>query len=425
MKKTWICLIICAMLTFSCTPEAQGLSGTLDTADTTSSSQQADGKEKLPVVSVPPHWEERDGLWVLLDGEGNPVPGWYQQEGKWYLLSDQGVIQIGWRVAEDKWYYLDSEGVMVDGWQLIDGKWYLFSGGAMQTGWKQSGGKWYYFSDAGVMQTGWQTIGGKEYYLTSSGAMKTGLQTRGETVYTLGSSGAVSGSQPISALSNRSYGWGQGVQVDSLNRPIGATSYQDKFGKYDAYFVGPNTKTIYLTFDEGYENGYTAKILDTLKAKKCSAVFFVTMPYVKQNPDLVRRMIDEGHIVGNHSVNHKSMPTLSTETAAQEIIGLHNYVKENFGYEMTLFRPPMGEWSTRTLEIANRLHYKTILWSYAYLDYDVNNQMGVDKAFPKVTGSAHNGAVYLLHAVSKDNAEMLGDVIDAFRADGYTLKGLS
>ena len=188
----------------------------------------------------------------------------------------------------------------------------------------------------------------------------------------------------------------------------------------------PDTsKTMYLTFDEGYENGYTAKILDTLKAKKCSAVFFVTMPNVKQNPDLVRRMIDEGHIVGNHSVNHKSMPTLSTETAAQEIIGLHNYVKENFGYEMTLFRPPMGEWSTRTLEIANRLHYKTILWSYAYLDYDVNNQMGVDKAFPKVTGSAHNGAVYLLHAVSKDNAEMLGDVIDAFRADGYTLKGLS
>lgn len=230
----------------------------------------------------------------------------------------------------------------------------------------------------------------------------------------------------LDKLENEKKGWGQGVQVDSRNRPISCDSYQTKYGQYGAVFIMPDTsKTMYLTFDEGYENGYTAKILDTLKAKKCSAVFFVTMPYVKQNPDLVRRMIDEGHIVGNHSVNHKSMPTLSTETAAQEIIGLHNYVKENFGYEMTLFRPPMGEWSTRTLEIANRLHYKTILWSYAYLDYDVNNQMGVDKAFPKVTGSAHNGAVYLLHAVSKDNAEMLGDVIDAFRADGYTLKGLS
>lgn len=229
----------------------------------------------------------------------------------------------------------------------------------------------------------------------------------------------------LDKLENEKKGWGQGVQVDSRNRPISCDSYQTKYGQYGAVFIMPDTsKTMYLTFDEGYENGYTAKILDTLKAKKCSAVFFVTMPYVKQNPDLVRRMIDEGHIVGNHSVNHKSMPTLSTETAAQEIIGLHNYVKENFGYEMTLFRPPMGEWSTRTLEIANRLHYKTILWSYAYLDYDVNNQMGVDKAFPKVTGAAHNGAVYLLHAVSKDNAQMLGDVIDAFRADGYTLKGL-
>lgn len=230
----------------------------------------------------------------------------------------------------------------------------------------------------------------------------------------------------LDKLENEKKGWGQGVQVDSRNRPISCDSYQTKYGQYGAVFIMPDTsKTMYLTFDEGYENGYTAKILDTLKEKKCSAVFFVTMPYVKQNPDLVRRMINEGHIVGNHSVNHKSMPTLSTEAAAQEIIGLHNYVKENFGYEMTLFRPPMGEWSTRTLEIANRLHYKTVLWSYAYLDYDVNNQMGVDKAFPKVTNAAHNGAVYLLHAVSKDNAEMLGDVIDAFRADGYTLKGLS
>ena len=230
----------------------------------------------------------------------------------------------------------------------------------------------------------------------------------------------------LDKLENEKKGWGQGVQVDSRNRPISCDSYQTKYGQYGAVFIMPDTsKTMYLTFDEGYENGYTAKILDTLKEKKCSAVFFVTMPYVKQISELVRRMIDEGHIVGNHSVNHKSMPTLSTEEAAQEIIGLHNYVKENFGYEMTLFRPPMGEWSTRTLEIANRLHYKTILWSYAYLDYDVNNQMGVDKAFPKVTGAAHNGAVYLLHAVSKDNAQMLGDVIDAFRADGYTLKGLS
>lgn len=425
MKKTWICLIICAMLTFSCAPEGQGLSGTLDTADTTSSSQQADGKEKLPVVSVPPHWEERDGLWVLLDGEGNPVPGWYQQEGKWYLLSDQGVMQIGWRVAEDKWYYLDSEGVMVDGWQLIDGKWYLFSGGAMQTGWKQSGGKWYYFSDAGVMQTGWQTIGGKEYYLTSSGAMKTGLQTRGETVYTLGSSGAVSGSQPISALSNRSYGWGQGVQVDSLNRPIGATSYQDKFGKYDAYFVGPNTKTIYLTFDEGYENGYTASILDTLKAKGVQATFFITGDYLKKEPELVKRMIDEGHTVGNHTVNHPNLVNSSIATRKEELMGLHQQMESQFGYTMTLLRTPEGVFSEQVLAQAQGLGYKTVFWSYAYKDWDPNSQMAVSTAYQKAVSALHPGAIYLLHAVSSTNDAMLGDLIDAIRQKGYSFGILS
>lgn len=226
----------------------------------------------------------------------------------------------------------------------------------------------------------------------------------------------------LDALENTKKGWGQGVQVDDQNRPVSCDAYQKKYGKYGGVFILPSDqKSMVLTFDEGYENGYTAQILDTLKEKNCQAVFFVTMPYVKQNPGLIRRMIDEGHVVGNHTVHHKSMPTLSVEEAAKEIYDLHTYVKEQFGYEMTLFRPPMGEWSTRTLELAKRLHYKTVLWSFAYLDYDVNKQMGVEKAFPKVTGASHSGAVYLLHAVSKDNAQMLGDVIDTFRKDGYTL----
>ena len=230
----------------------------------------------------------------------------------------------------------------------------------------------------------------------------------------------------LDALENEKKGWGQGKEVDDRNRPVSCDRYQERYGKYGGVFIMPDTeKSIYLTFDEGYENGYTEKILDTLKEKQCSAVFFVTMPYVQQNPDLIRRMIDEGHVVGNHSVQHKSMPTLSMEEAAKEIIDLHNYVLETFGYEMTLFRPPMGEWSSRTMELANRLGYKTVLWSFAYLDYDTNNQMGVEKALPKVTGAAHNGAVYLLHAVSKDNAEMLADVIESFRKSGYTLKKLA
>ena len=227
----------------------------------------------------------------------------------------------------------------------------------------------------------------------------------------------------LDALENEKKGWGQGVQVDELNRPIGSVVYQKDYGQYEAYYIVPTEeKVMYLTFDEGYENGYTAKILDTLKEKDCQAVFFVTLPYVKQNPELVQRMIDEGHVVGNHSVKHLSMPTLSTEAAADEIIGLHNYMLEEFGYKMTLFRPPMGEWSTRTLELAKRLGYKTVFWSYAYKDYDTENQMGVDKAFPKVSAAAHPGALYLLHAVSKDNTEMLGDLIDHFRAEGYSLE---
>lgn len=227
----------------------------------------------------------------------------------------------------------------------------------------------------------------------------------------------------LDALENEKKGWGQGVQVDELNRPIGSVVYQEDYGQYGAYYIVPTEeKVMYLTFDEGYENGYTEKILDTLKEKNCKAVFFVTLPYVKQNPELVSRMIDEGHTVGNHSVRHLSMPTLSTEEAAEEIIGLHNYMITEYGYKMTLFRPPMGEWSTRTLELADRLGYKTVFWSYAYKDYDTENQMGVDKAFPKVSAAAHPGALYLLHAVSKDNAEMLGDLIDGFRTDGYTLE---
>lgn len=227
----------------------------------------------------------------------------------------------------------------------------------------------------------------------------------------------------IHEYENVKKGWGQGKIVDKDNRPTACNEYQAKYGEHDALFIMPkDEKTMYLTFDEGYENGYTTKILDALKEKECKAVFFVTLPYVKQNPDLIKRMIDEGHTVGNHSVHHKSMPTLKPVEIMSEITELHNYMVENYNYQMTLFRPPMGEWSTQTLAITKKLGYKTVFWSYAYVDFDVKNQMGVEKAFPKVTGAAHNGAIYLLHAVSKDNAEMMGNLIDNFRENGYKLE---
>ena len=227
--------------------------------------------------------------------------------------------------------------------------------------------------------------------------------------------------EQILALDTTKQGYGQGVNVDDKNRPTGATMLQDKYGKYDAYFIAEESQNIYLTFDEGYENGYTSNILDTLKNKNCPAVFFVTMDYVKKNPDLVQRMIDEGHVVGNHSVNHKSMPTLSYDDAYNEIAELHNYVKENFGYEMYLFRPPMGEFSEQTLALTQSLGYKTALWSYAYRDYDTENQPAVSEAYDKITKAKHPGAIYLLHAVSETNAAVLGDVIDDFRNSGYTV----
>ena len=226
------------------------------------------------------------------------------------------------------------------------------------------------------------------------------------------------------SLETKKRGWGQGKQVDSENRPVSCDSYQSKYGEYGGIFIMPKTeKKIYLTFDEGYEyQNNTAKILDTLKEKNCKAVFFVTLSYVKKNPELVKRMIDEGHTVGNHSVNHLSMPTLSIQKQIEEIAGLHNYMVEKYNYQMTLFRPPMGEWSVQSLAVAQKLSYKSVFWSYAYVDFYTDKQMGVDKALPLVVNAAHNGAVYLLHAVSTDNATMLGDVIDQLRGKGYSLE---
>lgn len=237
--------------------------------------------------------------------------------------------------------------------------------------------------------------------------------------------GAFSGSIPtseLSALSNQKLGWGQGLNLDEKNRPLGSLDYQKKYGQYNAYFIGEDEKIIYLTFDEGWENGYTGAILDTLKEKQVPAVFFCTLDYIEKCPDLIQRMIDEGHAVGNHSDSHPSFPDISIEQCEQEIMNVHNYMLDNYQYEMNLFRAPAGEFSERVLAEVQSLGYKSVFWSYAYKDWEVNNQMGADKAYAKVTGALHNGAIYLLHAVSSDNAEILGKFIDEARAQGYEFK---
>jgi peptidoglycan-N-acetylmuramic acid deacetylase len=232
-------------------------------------------------------------------------------------------------------------------------------------------------------------------------------------------------------MDNTGHGYGPG-NTSGGNRPAYPGPLQEKYGKYGANFIAPDNGNIYLTFDCGYEhtatdengNKYrvTEKILDVLKEKNVKAVFFVTMYYVKDQPDLVQRMISEGHTVGNHSNNHPVMPTLSIDKMVYEIQSLHNYVKEKFGYEMNLFRFPTGEYSTRSLAVVQTLGYKSVHWSFAYVDYDTENQPDTQKALEKVTGSHHSGAIYLLHAISTTNASILGDAIDFFRAEGYSIE---
>lgn len=223
----------------------------------------------------------------------------------------------------------------------------------------------------------------------------------------------------IGALDGRCEDGFPGGPVDAQNRPSGPMTFQEKYSKYDAHFIVPSSKKIFLTFDEGYENGYTGKILDVLKEKGVKAVFFVTYPYAKTEQELMRRIIDEGHVLGNHSTDHKSYPSMPLQEAAKDLMNLHDYVKTTYGYEMYLFRPPEGKFSEQTLALAQSLGYKTMLWSFAYNDWNPKNQPITIEASDRIVSRAHPGEICLLHAVSKTNAEILGDVIDRLRSQGF------
>ena len=183
-------------------------------------------------------------------------------------------------------------------------------------------------------------------------------------------------------------------------------------------------KVLYLTFDCGYENGYTEKILDVLKEKNVNAAFFCTLPQVKENPDLIKRMINEGHIVGNHSVNHPSFAEISTSQMVEEIKGMEDYLKENFNYTEPYFRFPKGEYTETALKTVASLGYTSVFWSLAYADWDLNNQKGEQYAFDKVVSRLHPGAVILLHSVSPDNANALASIIDEAQKQGYKFLSL-
>ena len=211
-----------------------------------------------------------------------------------------------------------------------------------------------------------------------------------------------------------------GFKKNKNAKPDIPASWQKLLLKYDGFYVGDESrKVLYLTFDEGYENGCTAGILDTLKEQNVKAAFFITGAYLDREPDLVKRMVAEGHIVGNHTENHPSMPDITDDEIKAELKELDDKFFALTGKNMSYLRPPKGEFSERTLAISQKEGYKTLLWSSAYADWDVNNQKGKDYAVNQVTSQLHSGNIILLHAVSADNANGLSDIIKMAKSQGY------
>lgn len=230
--------------------------------------------------------------------------------------------------------------------------------------------------------------------------------------------------QNVEGLNNKKIGWGikrndnhEQPDVGSLNKQI--------LDKYEGYSIGnKDSKGVYLTFDEGYEAGYTEKILEVLKQNEVNATFFITAHYVNTQPELVQKMIDDGHIIGNHTVNHKSMPDLDIDTIKKEIMTLHTSIYEKYNYEMKYLRPPKGEYSEKTVAYTKSLGYTTVMWSLAYDDWDEQKQGREDYAKQKILDNVHNGAIILLHGNSKDNTNVLDYCIKEIKKMGYEFKSL-
>ncbi|PJI08998.1 MULTISPECIES: delta-lactam-biosynthetic de-N-acetylase [Clostridium] len=198
----------------------------------------------------------------------------------------------------------------------------------------------------------------------------------------------------------------------------------DYVPKYKCYYIGDKSKkVIYLTFDEGYEKGYTPKILDVLKKHKAKAAFFVVKPYITGNPEIIKRMEREGHLVCNHSVHHGSMPSIYDEKKFKsELTGVEEAYTKVTGKKMPqYFRPPMGKYSELSLYHTQKLGYKTIFWSFAYGDWEPNRQPSKYEARNKILSRTHNGTVLLLHAVSKTNADVLDELLTEWEKQGYKI----
>ncbi len=214
--------------------------------------------------------------------------------------------------------------------------------------------------------------------------------------------------------------WGLSFRQEGAP-PIG-TAGADQLKRYDAVYRGESTeKVLYLTFDAGYENGCTEQILDTLKAREVPAAFFLVGNYIEKNADLVRRMVEEGHIVGNHTMHHPDMSAITDKEAfSKELKDLEALYQETTGREMPkYYRPPQGVYSEQNLQMAKDLGYKTVFWSLAYVDWNNDSQPTREQAMEKLLPRTHPGAVILLHSTSKTNAKILEELITKWKEEGY------
>lgn len=226
------------------------------------------------------------------------------------------------------------------------------------------------------------------------------------------------------SLSNKKIEWGIKRGKDHAQPDLGSENERVIKETNGICMGNSNNPYIYLTFDCGYEAGYTEKILEVLKQNNVKATFFITGHYLNTAEDTVKRMIDEGHIVGNHTADHICMPESSNEEIKEDVMELHTAVYDKFGYEMKYIRPPKGEFSERTVEYTNTLGYTTVMWSFAYDDWDENKQGREEYGKEKILENVHNGEVMLLHSTSKDNCNILDSCIKEIKNMGYEFKSL-
>ncbi len=218
-----------------------------------------------------------------------------------------------------------------------------------------------------------------------------------------------------------------GLSFGNANEQPKGNAEVDYLKQFDTYYMGnANDKIIYLTFDAGYENGFTAQILDVLKQQEVPATFFLVKHYLETEPDLVKRMAAEGHIVGNHTATHPDMSKISTyEALKAELEPVEQLYQKITGQEMKkYYRPPQGKFQEANLKDAQQMGYKTFFWSLAYADWDVNKQPKEEDAIEKLCSRIHPGAVVLLHSTSETNAKILDRLISKWKEMGYTFQSL-